>query len=347
MALNTKKIRREVVIDGKKVWVTANTEQEYADKLVSLTRISTACSKQIKFEDFANEWYETFSKPNVAFSTAVNYKRQLDLHINPVIGSMNVASINSTHIQQVFNRMGNDKTLETKKKTKNVMNQIFKMAVEKGIITTNPLDSISLKIKGLPSTETEPYSVDEMRYMAAHLRDISNPTHRAWLALSISLPLRPEEVLGLRWSDIDLAHKELHVRNTVSHPTRSSPYFNSYTKTESSRRDLAISQVLIDLLPKKGKDTEFVIGGEKPISYTGLRHMRMRIAKEIGFRGVITPRRFRTTVATDISAMTHDLKLVQKMLGHATPQMTLKHYDKGRSLAADASDAIQECYGLS
>ena len=45
--------------------------------------------------------------------------------------------------------------------------------------------------------------------------------------------------------------------------------------------------------------------------------------------------------------MTHDLKLVQQMLGHATPQMTLKHYDKGRSTAIDASQAIGKCYGLS
>ena len=64
------------------------------------------------------------------------------------------------------------------------------------------------------------------------------------------------------------------------------------------------------------------------------------------FNETITPRRFRTTVATDISAETHDLKLVQRMLGHSTPQMTLKHYDKGRSTATDAAQAISKCYGF-
>ena len=74
--------------------------------------------------------------------------------------------------------------------------------------------------------------------------------------------------------------------------------------------------------------------------------MRKRIQRELAFAEPITPRRFRTTVATDISAATHDLKLVQHMLGHATPQMTLKHYDKGRETAADASEAISRAYGL-
>ena len=34
------------------------------------------------------------------------------------------------------------------------------------------------------------------------------------------------------------------------------------------------------------------------------------------------------------------------MLGHSTPQMTLKHYDKGRSTAVDASAAISKAYGF-
>ena len=89
-----------------------------------------------------------------------------------------------------------------------------------------------------------------------------------------------------------------------------------------------------------------MIGGPKPVSYTQLRGIRKRVNLDTRFGETITPRRFRTTVATDISAATHDLKLVQQMLGHATPQMTLRYYDKGRSGAIDASKAIEKCYGI-
>ena len=33
MPINNKKIRREVSLNGAKVWITADTEQEYADKI--------------------------------------------------------------------------------------------------------------------------------------------------------------------------------------------------------------------------------------------------------------------------------------------------------------------------
>lgn len=132
----------------------------------------------------------------------------------------------------------------------------------------------------------------------------------------------------------------------LSYPTRNDPEFKPYTKTASSIRDLAVPKEILAYLPEGAEAEEFVIGGETPVTYTQLRGIRKRINVDTHFGETITPRRFRTTVATDISAMTHDLKLVQRMLGHATPQMTLKYYDKGRSAAIDASKAIGECYGL-
>ena len=119
-----------------------------------------------------------------------------------------------------------------------------------------------------------------------------------------------------------------------------------YTKTATSVRDLTFPKEILAYLPERGQPKEFVIGGEKAISYTQLRGIRKRVNWQTHFSETITPRHFRTTVATDISAMTHDLKLVQKVLGHSTPQMTSKHYDKARSRTVDASEAIGKCYGF-
>ena len=243
--------------------------------------------------------------------------------------------------------MGDSAKQESKNKVKTVLNQIFKMALDDNLILRNPLLSSSIRIKGLAATETEPYTVEQMRHLASHLNDVKKPMDRAWLAISLSLPLRPEEVLGLQWADVDEETCTIHVRNTVTHPTRNEPEYKAYTKTASSVRDLKFPKEILAYLPERGMSNEFVIGGEKPISYTKLRGIRKRVNLDTKFGETITPRRFRTTVATDISAMTHDLKLVQKSLGHATPQMTLKHYDKGRSGAIDASNAIGTCYGLS
>lgn len=341
-------IRRHVRINGTTVWITAKTEQEYMEKVVRLSggNVMPVSKPKHPFGEYALTWLNVFSRPNVERVTSVSYEQQLKNYILPVLGEMNLEDITPADVQKIFNNMGKRMKQESKNKVKIVLNQIFKMAMNDDIIAKNPLEAPSIRIKGEKSTPTVPYSVNEMRYMAEHLIDIQSGMDRAWLAISISLPLRPEEVLGLTWADVDEVNGVFHIRNTVTHPARNEPEFKTYTKTAASIRDLAVSEELLSCLPVRGKLNEFVIGGKTPLTYMQVRRMRERIQRDIQFDGSITPRRFRTTVATDISAQTHDLKLVQKMLGHSSPQMTLKHYDKGRSTTVDATDAITSCYGL-
>lgn len=341
-------IRRHVRINGTTVWITAKTEQEYMEKVVRLSggNVMPVSKPKHPFGEYALTWLNVFSRPNVERVTSVSYEQQLKNYILPVLGEMNLEDITPADVQKIFNNMGKRMKQESKNKVKIVLNQIFKMAMNDDIIAKNPLEAPSIRIKGEKSTPTVPYSVNEMRYMAEHLIDIQSGMDRAWLAISISLPLRPEEVLGLTWADVDEVNGVFHIRNTVTHPARNEPEFKTYTKTAASIRDLAVSEELLSCLPVRGKPNEFVIGGKTPLTYMQVRRMRERIQRDIQFDGSITPRRFRTTVATDISAQTHDLKLVQKMLGHSSPQMTLKHYDKGRSTTVDATDAIASCYGL-
>lgn len=339
-------IRRHVRINGTTVWITAKTEQEYMEKVVRLSggNVMPVSKPKHPFGKYALTWLNVFSRPNVERVTSVSYEQQLKNYILPVLGEMNLEDITPADVQKIFNNMGKRMKQESKNKVKIVLNQIFKMAMNDDIIAKNPLEAPSIRIKGEKSTPTVPYSVNEMRYMAEHLIDIQSGMDRAWLAISISLPLRPEEVLGLTWADVDEVNGVFHIRNTVTHPARNEPEFKTYTKTAASIRDLAVSEELLSCLPVRGKLNEFVIGGKTPLTYMQVRRMRERIQRDIRFDGSITPRRFRTTVATDISAQTHDLKLVQKMLGHSSPQMTLKHYDKGRSTTVDATDAIASCY---
>lgn len=341
-------IRRHVRINGTTVWITAKTEQEYMEKVVRLSggNVMPVSKPKHPFGEYALTWLNVFSRPNVERVTSVSYEQQLKNYILPVLAEMNLEDITPADVQKIFNNMGKHMKQESKNKVKIVLNQIFKMAMNDDIIAKNPLEAPSIRIKGEKSTPTLPYSVNEMRYMAEHLIDIQSGMDRAWLAISISLPLRPEEVLGLTWADVDEVNGVFHIRNTVTHPARNEPEFKTYTKTAASIRDLAVSEELLSCLPVRGKLNEFVIGGKTPLTYMQVRRMRERIQRDIRFDGSITPRRFRTTVATDISAQTHDLKLVQKMLGHSSPQMTLKHYDKGRSTTVDATDAIASCYGL-
>ena len=86
------------------------------------------------------------------------------------------------------------------------------------------------------------------------------------------------------------------------------------------------------------------------VEYTHLstqtRKMCQRIQQDINFAEAITPRRFRTTVLTDLYDMTKDIKQAQAAAGHTTAAMTLKHYVKGRSEHRNTAAPIATAYGL-
>lgn len=229
-------------------------------------------------------------------------------------------------------------------KARMVLNMVLEQAVEDGLIQKNPLAARSVRIVGGSSRAIEPYSVAQMRFLVQRLDLIVKPSDRAFLALHALHPLRPEEVLGLLWRDLDFTAQTIHIERAVTHPSRNAPLVKE-TKTQASRRTINLVPQIIPLL-ERGAEDEFVLGGEKPLSYSMVRKMCERIQHQTGFEERITPRRFRTTVLTDLYDATKDIKQAQHAAGHTTAAMTLKHYVKGREQTANTATPIAQVYGL-
>ncbi len=347
------KINRAVVINGKKTWIRANTEQDYINKVLSIhmqdhtleTRSNT-CNKH-DFSDYALNWFNTFSKPNIATVTAETYMRQISNRLIPAFENMYIEDITIDDVQRLFNDMNCKKA--TKDKVKIVLNQIFDAALEDGYINKNPLKSKRLKIVGGASETTRTYTTEQMQYLINHINDIENDQDKVYLVLAALHPLRLEEVLGLQKQDIDISNKRIHVNCAVTHPTRNEPEIKQ-TKTTSSVREIGLVSFAIDFLKLLDyqNESDFIIGGQNPLSYTQVRRMCNRIGKQTKFTETfnekITPSRFRTTVLTDIFNQTKDIKLTQKVAGHTTSAMTLKHYVKNREDVDTASKSIEMLY---
>ena len=334
------KINRTVTVNGVKRWIHCNTEQEYCDRLAKLFCKEPQSEVKHLFSEYALNWFETYSKPNIATATVKLYSHLLTYHIIPAFEGMAVEDIRADDIQRLFNGM--DTSKETKYKVKRLLNQVLNAAVDDEFLVKSPLKSDRIKITGAESTTTAAYSVEQMQYLVQHIEDIQSAQDRTYMAIQTLHPLRLEEVLGLKWSDIDLEHMALHVNRAVTHPTRNQPEVKD-TKTRSSVRTIGLSQLAISYLtPDKADD--FVLGGSSPLSYTQVRRMCERIQKDTGFTEKITPKRFRTTVLTDLYDKTRDIKLVQAAAGHTTAEMTLKHYVKGRGNVVQSAAAIERAY---
>ena len=336
------KINRTIMLNGRRLWIHAENEQEYAEKLIKLYDEETASRRTDKhnFREYALMWYNVYARPNIETATAETYMRQISLYLIPAFGDMDIEDIATEDVQILFNNMSGAKA--TKAKTKMVLNMIFNTAVEDDIIKRNPLSSKRLKITGKTSKTTKEYSVEQMRYLIQNLDRVKLPSDRTYLAIQALHPLRLEEVLGLKWADIDTENMLLHIRRAVTHPTRNQPEIKA-TKTEASARDIGLSKIVLKYL-RPGDRDDFVFGGDKPLSYSQVRRMCDRIKKDIEFEENITPIRFRTTVLTDIYDQTHDIKQAQAAAGHTTSAMTLKYYVKGRTSQSESASVIENVY---
>lgn len=340
----TYKIKRAVEINGVKKTIYANTEQEYAQKLMIAMglapKVETDKPKHL-LSEYCTNWFHTFAEPNVQTATAVQYQRAIDTKIIPHFGERYIEDITVEDVQGLFNSM-DGLTKESKLKVKTPLLMIFDMAVENGLLARNPMHSKMLKINGAKSSETQPYTQEQMKFLVAHIGELETMQDRHYLAIQSMHPLRMEEVLGLQWRDIDLEHNTLTVRQVVTHPTRNQPEVKA-PKTTTSARVLPLSPIAKRYLTV-GSPEEYVVGGGSPLSYQLVKGMCRRIEKQTGFDDKVTPRRFRTTVLTDIYDQTKDIKLTQAMAGHSNSQMTLKHYVKGR-MQTSQSDVVSKLYG--
>ena len=342
------RIDRKIKVNGVVKNVRAQTEQEYAEKVVKLfcpdwkpESESDAGREKHGFAAYAWNWFEIYSKPNVETVTANSYRQQINRYLLPAFGELCLEDITTDDVQRLFNGMKTTKA--SKNKLRIVLNQILDAAVEDGIIPKSPLRSNRVRINGAASVETSPYSVEQMQYLVSHIGSLKQPQDRFFIALMALHPLRLEEALGLKWEDVDFEHGTFCIRRAVTHPVRNQPEIKD-TKTEKSKRTLALSKIASEYLQTETNREGFILGGENPLSYTQVHRMCERIQRETGFGERITPIRFRTTVLTDIYDQTKDLRLTQDSGGHATPTMTLKHYVKGRAGESRSAEAIDSLY---
>lgn len=359
MAYQRARVLMHVDENGKRTYkqISGRDEDERNDKIVqayiesgrifeflSIPSLASIPQKtKHGFSNYANHWFDVFAEPTIEAATALTYRRQLDLYWISAFGDKSIEDITSADVQEVLNGMG-DVSKDTRKKAVQVLSMILDQAIEDGHITRNVTKSKKVKITGRAPKPTEPYSVDQMRYLVTHIPDVTNPTDRAYLAIAALHPLRPEEVFGLKYGDIDRDALKINIVRAVTYPDRNQPLIKS-TKTDASERQIDLAASILGHIPQ-GNPDHFIFGGDKPMTHQQIKRMRDRIQRQTGFDESITPRRFRTTVLTDLYDATKDIKQCQQAAGHTTADMTLKYYVKGRQQTANTATPVSARYGL-
>jgi integrase len=122
----------------------------------------------------------------------------------------------------------------------------LRQAVVWGLIDRNPAQGVILP--KLERRESAAMSAAEMKRFAAACR---RDDRFIMFELGLETALRPQELLALRWSDVDLAKRRLRVRQAVTTGFTTNAVSIKEPKTAGSKRTVGFSEAMRDRLKRQ------------------------------------------------------------------------------------------------
>lgn len=328
--------------DGKRKSFYRQTRKEAAaalrDALADQAKHLPIVPEKLTVREHLERWLKT-SAARTDPPTQERYESQVRLYINPALGSVKLAALDSARLQSFYDDLGKKLKPASIRIIHSVLHQALKQAVRQRLVQFNVSDDVDLP--RMEESEIEPYNEEEAnRFLDACV----GHREEALFVLAITVGMRQSELLGLRWKDIDWEAKELHVeqqaRRMRDQETGKRVTRPAKTKTKKART-IALPQVALDALrahQTRQKAERIAVGPDyqqsglvfpdewgNPVNRTTVYHRFKALLKAKG----LPERRFhdlRHTAATILLSRGINVKQVSEMLGHADIQMTLRVY---------------------
>ncbi|MDD5431664.1 MAG: site-specific integrase [Candidatus Omnitrophica bacterium] len=288
--IGTSKKLAETVLQKRKVQVAEG-------KFLDIKR-----EKKIKFDDFANEYLEVYSKPN-------NRSWKADLHnLNRLKSFFDGVCLHEI-TPLLVERFKVERVKEVKPATVNRalarLKSIFNKAIAWGKFNgVNPVNSV--KFFPEDNQRTRYLEKEEIikffEYCSGNIKPI--------VIVALNTGMRKGEILNLKWHDIDFKRDIIYLLKTKNNSKREIP-MNEAAKT-------ALIKV------KKHVDSPYIFCGKdgRP-----LQNIRKSFFTALEKAGIINFRfhDLRHTFASQLVMSGVDLNTVRELLGHKSLEMTLRY----------------------
>ena len=301
--------------------------------------------------DFVREYrvngiVEDVQKGEIKSRSAENYVYML-AHFEKYFQFVTVGDITVNALNQFFRAEEEKYAQSTLHKVEWIVRRVFNRAVENKWITYNPFNVAGYRApKSKKTTEKiEGLTPEELAELIGIIKPypiIYNP-----IMVMLNTGMRTQEVIGLKWGDIDFQNNRLYVRQAVTMAVefdedgkiKSRKSVVGDTKTEGSNREIGLTPEAKEILlnwraeaPKismtKLGDNDFVFGYEKKASFTYCAfrdRVNDYLIRQAGSIDKMRLHRFRHTVGTLLAAEGRGNIQIMRQLG-ITQEKTLQRY---------------------
>ena len=326
-------------VTGKAIYrnVLGKTQSEVKEKLKSAiekTSVLPLKTEHYTVGQWLDTWMENYAKLQVRASSYKTYQGFISNHIKPTLGDMPLEKLTAMDLQRLYKHLlesGRVECTESRSKPKGLsvktvrnINQMISSAlncaVEQHLIPTNPTKGCVL-----PKLERKEMKILPPESLGTFFEEARRSGVFELYYIDLATGLRRGELLGLKWSDIDLDKGIIHVRRQVLR--QNGKVVEAPLKTKNSYRNIAIGADAVKVLKGMEQKDEYVFpspfGG--PMSPDSVLHMLQRVLRRAGLERI----RFHDLRHTfSVLALQNgvDVKTLSAMLGHYSAGFTLDTY---------------------
>ena len=352
-------ITQQEVIDGKKiskrVWCATGLQDkdeniskavEMREKRLSSAGNALSVDREVPMKTYVN-LYLAKKRRTIADTTYSGYFYRGNRIID-FFDEIKVRSVSKVNVEQFLDHLITDCESQerTVKDIKTLLSGIMDQAVRDGLIAINPVKEATMnKTLILKHAKVKNDDDDFFSFKEAQLFLTIAESHELYELFFVTLffGLRREEVLGLRWSCVDFDAKEFRVNHTVTKGMTVNRVNSTKTATSARTYPLTEEQVKMfkhlkaketdnrDLFGSAYHDNDYIFKHEDgslyypdyPTKAFGkLIKAHPELPQGITFHGL------RKSCVSILVHEGYDVKRIQKWVGHADIDTTLKIYAK-------------------
>lgn len=335
-------------------------EVALSDIVQSLEKQTYISPQRLTLAEFVRgEWVPTM-ETQVKRSTWDSYRRNLENHVLPALGGVPLQQLSTGHLNGLYrsllsqgrrNGAGGGLSAKTVRNIHGALSKVLADAADRGLVSRNiAVSARPPKPRKTGARQIRFWTPPELAKFLASVRD--DRLYALW-HLAAMTGMRRGELLGLRWSDVDLGAKRLSVRQALV----SVAYKLTVTTPKShNERVIDLDPETVEVLTrhrKQQKEEHVAAGVEwsdgsllfgKPngdiihpdvISQTFDKRVARAAVRRIRFHDL------RHTHATIGLRAGVPVKVMSERLGHSTPAFTLQQYAHViPGMQAEAAEAI-------
>lgn len=195
-------------------------------------------------------WIDHIKGNNIRPNTIRNYTERYEKNIKKYIGDMVLSDVKPMHCQLVLDKMVKDYRQSTIEQTRITLGVLFRSALDNDIILSHPLKDNVRSISKKESKKMRVLTIEEQKKFLKCSEKSSNFNQFSFI---LQTGLRTGEMIGLKWSDVDLKNRMLHVNRTMEYRHSVGEWRVGEPKSKSGKRCIPLTGEAVDILQKQKK----------------------------------------------------------------------------------------------